>query len=299
MAIDTTRGLPSFSEMYNAYKNQGSIGDAIKAGTEGFTSARAAKAKSTLEAANANEANAHADYYKSQAAGGTEKRIPLAALPEGAKAALGQYADANGSVTESQAKIYLANTAQGAASEKATNELNLRTQALEQQTKHQQEMAAVNQQLADLKAALGQSGQELSAAQTVANTTKGAAPSLAEKGMGLAGTLVSKMGAPKLGEMITPDEVIKAQQNAEAVSKLSGIAKMSHEIPPRDRGVTPPTAEMIAPPPPQKVYPLARNAKGTRTSPAPVNSREDYDALPVGAWFVDSTGKPTQKKQGQ
>ena len=74
MAIDTTRGLPSFSEMYNAYKNQGSIGDAIKAGTEGFTSARAAKAKSTLEAANANEANAHADYYKSQAAGGTDGR---------------------------------------------------------------------------------------------------------------------------------------------------------------------------------------------------------------------------------
>lgn len=292
--IETTRGLPSFSEMYNAFRNRGNLGQAINAGVEGYFGQKSEMSKEALNAANAKEANAHADYYKSQATGGTEKRIPLAALPEGAKMALGQYADAQGTVTESQAKIYLANTAQGAAADKAANDLDLRTKNLEQQTKHQQEMAVVQQQLADLKAALGQSGQELSAAQTVANTTKGASPSLVEKGMGLAGQLATKMGAPKIGEMITPDEVIKANQNAAAMEKLQGISKIPTQIPVADRGVTPPTADMIAPPTP--IVPSQNSAKGTRLSPMPVKTREDYDALPVGSWFVDSTGKPTQKK---
>src|SRR6185295_13972501 len=144
-----------------------------------------------------------------------------------------------GTITESQAKIYLSNTAQGAASEKAANELALREQALAEQTKHQQEMTAVQQQLADLKAALGQSGQELGAAQTIANTTKGAAPSLAQK-------IVGKIGQATGVDAIVPDEYIKAQQNAEALNKLSGVAGMSHQIPPAERGVTPPTADMIA-----------------------------------------------------
>lgn len=291
MAIETTRGLPSFSEMYSAFKNRGSLGDAITAGTQAFTGARAARSKSDLEAANAEEALAHADVYKRQAQGGIEKRIPLAALPEGAKEALAAYADEMGTITESQAKIYLSNTAQGAASEKAANELALREQQLAQQTKHQQEMAAVNQQLADLKAALGQSGQELSAAQTVANTTKGASPSLAQKLMG-------KIGEATDMPSLVPTEYTRAQQNAAALEKLSGTANIPTTIPIAERGVTPPTAEMIANPPtpkPQRVYPLQGKSKGTRNSPTPVKSQADYDALPVGAWFVDSTNKPTQK----
>lgn len=297
MAIDPTRNLPSFSEMYSAFRNQGSIGDAINAGTKGFTDARAAKSKSALEAANAQEATAHAKYYESQASSGGEKRLDPGTLGPEAAAALNPYVGPDGKVSDAVAKLYLQKTGQSAAGEKAANDLALKQQMFEQNTKHQQEMQTVQQQLADLKAALGQSGQELSATTTVANSTKGANPSLVQKGMGLAGALVSKMGAPNLGEAMTPDEVIKAQQNAAALEKLSGIGKIDHQIPVAERGVTPSTAEMIAPP--QKVYPLQRAAKGTKNSPAPVNSRADYDALPVGAWFVDSKGIPTQKQAGK
>lgn len=52
MAIDATRGLPSFSEMYSAFKNRGGLADAITAGFQGFESGRAGAAKAQESAAN-------------------------------------------------------------------------------------------------------------------------------------------------------------------------------------------------------------------------------------------------------
>lgn len=42
MAINAARGLPSFSEMLQGYRNKGGLGDALKAGLEGYDKGRAA-----------------------------------------------------------------------------------------------------------------------------------------------------------------------------------------------------------------------------------------------------------------
>lgn len=68
MPIDSTRNLPSFSEMYNAQKNQGSLADVLRAGQQGFQSAQSAQmkakeveAETKLKAAQASEALSKAD----------------------------------------------------------------------------------------------------------------------------------------------------------------------------------------------------------------------------------------------
>lgn len=51
MAIDATRGLPSFSEMYTAFKNRGGLAEAITGGLGAYYEGKAAKGKAEESAA--------------------------------------------------------------------------------------------------------------------------------------------------------------------------------------------------------------------------------------------------------
>lgn len=298
MAIDPTRGLPSFSEMYNAYKNQGSLGDSIKAGTEGFMSARAAKAKSDLEGANSREADAHARYYDAQATGGITKKVSAASLTDEVrnKLAAAGAIDADGNVSEASAKVAMQGSKQEGDANAMSEKLAHQQELFEQNKRHQADSLAMQQQLAELKAQVSGANTANNAATTIANTNKNAEPTLVEK---LGGLAAKAVGKPQW----VPDEVQRLDRFNAANDQLAGTAGMSHTAPsaqpvaPADAGVTPPTADMIAnPPAPKRIFPAKGQGKGTESSPAPVKSKADYDKLPVGAWFVDATGKPTQKK---
>lgn len=60
MAIDATKGLPSFSEMYAAYKNRASLGDALQSGLQGYE-------KGVGMAQQGEKISSEADYHRAQA----------------------------------------------------------------------------------------------------------------------------------------------------------------------------------------------------------------------------------------
>lgn len=116
MAIDTTKGLPSFSEMYAAMKNQGSLGEALKSGFEGYQSgvkanmaADTARSEQELRAAQAQEALAKAKSLGVP----KEARILLSSLPQEAQDMLVGQSDENGTVAKASAMMAYSTTEQG------------------------------------------------------------------------------------------------------------------------------------------------------------------------------------------
>lgn len=96
MAINSTRGLPSFSEMYSAFKNKGSLGETLQAGVEGYKTGvemkrknAAQESQSALEQAQAKKALHEATTEKA-----TFVRIDQITDPK-EKAELAQYATPN------------------------------------------------------------------------------------------------------------------------------------------------------------------------------------------------------------
>lgn len=279
--IETTRGLPSFSEMYAAFKNKGSIADSINAGVGGYFEGKKEQADVNKKNAEAVEAKSHGKYYDAQVNGGIDKKVPLASLSDEARAKLAPYVDANGMIPEAAAKVYLSTTAQGQAADKATSELELKQKALEEQTKHQKEMTDIQQQLATLKEALGQKGQALSAAQTVATTNKSADPSLLETLAGKAGEALNMPG-------IVPSEYKRAKQFDAATETLSGTAGIKSSEPQVTPSPTPAPAPAAVQPPPVVQKP---------GKPVAVYTEDDYNKLKPGASFIDGSGKVKIKGQ--
>lgn len=63
---------------------------------------------------------------------------------------------------------------------------------------------------------------------------------------------------------------------------------------------TPPQVELPFggnPPPQPPPQPAPNPNAATPNAPVPVNSQAEYDALPPGAWYLDSTGVPKQKRR--
>lgn len=277
MAINTTRGLPSFSEMYNAFKNRGSLADVINAGVKGYTEGSAAVSKAKKEAAEAREADAHADYYKFQSQGGGQKFVELGGMDDAARTALGPYAK-DGKVDETTYKMYLATTKQGQDANKAQEQLEQKQRELAQQAKHQEEMAALKEQIATMQNQLGQSNQELNAAQTVANvTSKEADPTLFERGVSF---VKESVGGDPLGS------VLAERQKKAALKKLSERGGMAPASTPN---VTPSAEQLMTQPAPQPQR--VPRPMGKSNKPVAVYTQEDYDKLPMGQSYIDSTGK--------
>lgn len=230
MALDATRGLPSFSEMLSAFRNRGSLADGLKAGLAGYekgvgmaAAEKKAASDQRLQGAQTEEALAKAESLRS---GGTKKRIPLAALPEAAKTALAAYADEAGTVAEEAAKIYLSTTEQGGKNDRANEMLKLQQERLAAEQKAAEERAALQAELTRVREESGVASRELNAAKTVAETTSRAeAPTMLESGI-----------ISPVKEFITGDplsSVLAQRQNKAAMEKLSQTGGISPQPAPR------------------------------------------------------------------
>lgn len=96
MAINSTRGLPSFAEMYEAYKNRGSLGQSLQAGVEGLKSGIEIARKGKETDAEAKLKNAQALKAETDAKRPKEGFIRIDQIIDPReKADLAQYATAN------------------------------------------------------------------------------------------------------------------------------------------------------------------------------------------------------------
>lgn len=234
MAIDATRGLPSFSEMLTAFRNKGSLADTLKAGLAGYEKGvgiKAAAAKeaseASLRAAQAEEAKAKAESLRTPKA----KRVPLAALPETIKPSLAPYVDSEGMVPEEAAKVALGTTKQGQDADAASRELKLREDALAQRIEAAKKEAELRAEINRIREESGAASRELNAAKTVAETTgRMDSPPLLEK------AIISPIKEALTGD---PTAAVLAQrQNKAAMEKLAQTG-----------GITPQPQAMPAPAP--------------------------------------------------
>jgi hypothetical protein len=269
MAIDSTKGLPSFSEMYSAYKNRGGLGDVINAGVSGYYDAKAAKSKENLQASEAekNRAAAKKDLMPKE-----EGVIRLdQILDPKEKQDLMQYAKPNDQgLLVLPISTYNAVTKRGQGQEALDlkNQLTLaQQQQAEERAKNAQELTRIQQEKADLQAQLGPRAQELSATSRLAEEAgKVDAPTLLQRGV--SGVKEAFGGKPL-------ESVLAERQGSAARSKLSEIGKVN----PVDES----------------------QGIGVFNSKTPtVNTSEEYDALKPGTVYRDSYGniatKPGKRK---
>ena len=223
MAIDATRNLPSFSEMLQAFRNRTSLGQTLKAGFEGYEkgvgmkqAAEKEASEAALRKAQADEASAKAESLRS---GGTKKRVPLAALPEGIKPQLAGFVDSEGMVPYEAAQVALSTTEQGRKTDQATRDLEMRQKAFEEQQRHAKEMEAAQAQIQALKEQLGPQGQQITAAKAVAESAgKVEPPTLLGRGVSAVKEAVT--GSPL-------ESVLAERQRKAAEAKLAEIANLN------------------------------------------------------------------------
>ncbi len=229
MAIDPLRGLPSFSEMYNAYKNRGGLGQALQGGIDAYTEGRAAKSKENLQSAEAEKNRADAKHYATPK---SESFVRLDQISDPAeKAALAQYAspDAQGVMTL-PISTYNAVTKRSQGQEA----IDLKNQLAQAQAERNQQLAEkdralqkVAEEKASLQAQLSPVNQTINAAKDLASS---AATVDAPTPIGRLGSLLKeKVLPPALGGG-TPTSAVAAERQGEAArTALQGI--VSHTAP--------------------------------------------------------------------
>lgn len=295
MAIDATRGLPSFSEMLSAFRNRGSLASALNAGVQGVekgigiaqTGAKNAS-QQRLETAQTGEAEAHGRYYDAQAAGGAQKKVPLAALPESIKPQLAAYVDAEGNVPEAAAKVALATTEQGGKAERAAEMLKVQQEALDERTKSQARQAQLEAELNRIREESGNEQRSITANKGVIEATKDASPTLLQRGVNFVKEGVT--GQPL-------DVVLQERQNRAATEALA-----------RKGGVPSGTDRLNKLEGTARLNTLENNAKNTVTDkavgirPTPANPvrQKAIDALTeAGAPITDANIKEAIRQLGQ
>lgn len=269
MAINPTRNLPSFSEMYSAFKNRGGLGETLQTGVNAFNSGMEAAGKAKLQAAETKKAEAEAKKASMPKSEGVVRIDQIVDPKE--KADLLQYAQPNDQgLLVVPISTYSAVTKRGMGQET----LDLKTQLAEQAAKAQTEAAAnqarlakVAEEKAALQATLGPQAQALTAASRLAEEAgKVGAPTMLQRGVSFVKEAVT-------GEPLA--SVLAERQGKAARQKLSEIG-----------GVNP-----------------VDEATGINV-PAPslptVNTTEEYNALPPGSRYQDSYGniatKPAKKR---
>lgn len=277
MALDALHGLPSFSEMLQAFKNRTSLGETLQTGLAGYekgvgmkTAAAKEVSESDLRSAQAEEARAKAKNLGSTT---SKKRVPLAALPETIKPQLASYVDEEGMVPYEAAQVALSTTEQGRKAEGANKELEMRQQQLEQSRKSQEENLALRQQIADLQAQLGPKAQELSAARAVVEATgKQEAPSLLQKGVS---AVKEGLGGQPL------ESVLNERMQSAATKKLAEMGR-----------ITPPSAE------PQLRQPAPRPAPTSIPQGGDLRSRAISELQSAGAPVTEANIQEAMRQLG-
>ncbi len=146
MAIDATKGLPSFSEMYNAYKNRGNLGDVLKAGVTSYYQGKdeANKAKYIQSEAAKNQAEAAYNQAHAKMLAGSQGIIRLDQITDPTeKATLAQYAQPN-----AEGIMVVPVSTYNAVTHKNQNQeaLDLKTQLAKTQQEHQNALLSLNTQ---------------------------------------------------------------------------------------------------------------------------------------------------------
>jgi hypothetical protein len=330
--IDATRGLPNFDQMVQAAQSRNTLGQTINQGVQDVTNAQQFQVKKQLAQTEAAKNQAEAGYY-----GRKESLVDINTLPPemqkqaASSVQVDPVTGQRGIPVSSMKSIYdnvnadlkqqLADTASKAQSALAQKDTDI---------------AKVNQQLADEKAAHGKAALASAGLQTAAETGSKAKPGTMED---IDGAITNKF-ATSLTSTLAPG--YQAQQTGLAAQKqLVGQSApqvpQSNGIPRTNAPLTPTSTFTPAPPPPTSnpQYPLggapnpasmppaqvgpipdkantfqAMSPVNTGTpqpqstpavpvggqKPVPVYTQEDYDALPQGAVYVDSEG---QKVKGQ
>lgn len=92
---------------------------------------------------------------------------------------------------------------------------------------------------------------------------------------------------PQLGD--SPQAIAQKKKLRELVqSEMRGIGTPPSVELPFAGEISPPPGNATQPPPPQ--------GQGTQEAPIPVQSQPEYDALPPGSWYIDSSGVPKRKR---
>lgn len=263
MAIDPTRNLPSFSEMYQAYKNRGGLGQALQGGLNAYTGQKKQVAEESKDNASAQQSLAEASYYKNKANSPAEKKVPVSALPQQVQSSVLPYADEQGLVPLSVAQVASGTNKQGLDASAKEKELAAREAALTEAERHNKERDALQAELNNTKQQLGAAQQELSAANTVADiTSKAEPPSLLNRGVSAAREF--------LGQGPTED-VLNERLKQAALQKLQERGGMAQA------GGAPSPA--LAP------APARQPAKAVVIDGSPA-SEKVYNALPKGATYT-------------
>jgi hypothetical protein len=292
MAIDTTRNLPSFSEMYNAFKNRGNIGEAINAGTQGYFTAKNDMSKRDLQASEAHKNEAEAEYNRTHAKMLQQNtgviRLDQITDPK-EKADLAQYATPN-----AEGILIVPLSTYNAVTHKQQNAeaLDLKKQLNDTVAKHNQDIATKDQQLAAiaqekaaLQAQLGPKAQAISANRDLA-TSAGSVepPTLLQRG-------VSFIKEAAGGSPLTS---VLAERQAEAArAKLAQLGGADTGTPSPTPSPTPaPTANPVD---------EATGINIPKNSKIPtIDTTDDFNKLPPGSQYYDSYGnlatKPGKRK---
>ena len=178
MAINSTRNLPSFSEMYSAFKNRGGLGETIQTGVNAFNQGMEAQSKANLQSAEAEKARADAKKASMPKAEGVVRIDQI--LDPKEKADLAQYAQPN-----DQGLLVVPISTYNAVTKRGLGQdtLDLKNQLALAEAKAQEERAAnaarlakVAEEKAALQAQLGPQAQQLSATRTLADEAGKVAP---------------------------------------------------------------------------------------------------------------------------
>lgn len=223
MAIETTRGLPSFSEMYQAYKNRGNIGQALEAGVTGYLEGKASTAGTKNKVAEANKYNAEAESLRNKISNPTSGMFDVRAL-EG-KLPPDQYE----LLLKTASPVSLTDPGRYISNAEAGQYIRLLGQE-----------AATNS--ANAGHALTEQGQELSAASKGVDINKGPEPTAFEVGRTALGEGIQKSsgsvasipiigglaakGFDLIGGLMKASSVEKQRARAPFVAKITDIAKV-------------------------------------------------------------------------
>ncbi len=277
MAINATRGLPSFSEMYSAFKNRGSLGEALQGGFKAYDEGRAATSKENLQASEAekNRAEAKAKSAPKEAF----VRLDQILDPK-EKQDLAQYATPNDQgVMVLPVSTYNAVTKRGQGQEtlELKNQLALADQkAAEERATNAARLSQVAEEKAALQAQLGPEAQEISATRSLAEEAgKVEAPTLFQRG---ASFIKEKVTGKPLSS------VLAERQGEAARAKLATLGNVG------------PQAGEPLPKGPIVPNPVDEATGSTFNSKIPtINSTEEFNKLPAGSQYYDSYGNLATK----
>ncbi len=286
MAIDTTRGLPSFSEMYSAFKNKGNLGEVLKAGVTGYNDATNDRSKRDLQAAEAEKNRAEAKKASMPKSEGVVRIDQI--LDANEKAALAQYAQPN-----EQGLLVVPISTYNAVTKRSQGQdaLDLKNQLVLEQSKSAEERAAnqarlakVAEEKAALQAQLGPKAQEISATRSLAEEAgKIEAPTLLQRG---ASFIKEKVTGKPLSSVLAERQGEAARAKLATLGNVNGGPQPGEPLP---KGP-------VVPNPVDEATGNVFNAKIPT-----VNSTEEFNKLPAGSQYYDSYGnlatKPGKKRK--